>query len=74
MEKTQSYYQLHKAERSAYAKQYYKNKKQSKILDGISKKPKKYYKTWKSNQSQIADYKQYLVENDIKQVTINFSI
>jgi hypothetical protein len=74
MEKTPTYYQLHKAERSAYAKQYYKNKKQSKILEGISKKPKKSYKTWKSNQPQIEEHKQYLAKNGIKEVVVRFSI
>jgi hypothetical protein len=72
MEKKVSYYQLHKAERSIYAKNYYKTKKLK--LGNGAQKPIRHYKTWKANQPQIDEHKQYLAKNGIKEVVVRFSI
>jgi hypothetical protein len=64
-----SYYYKHRAERSAYAKQYYRAKK---LQTGGEKKIRKRYKTWKSNQALIDEHKQYIIDNDIKTVSISF--
>jgi hypothetical protein len=64
-----SYYYKHRAERSAYAKEYYRRRK---LQSGAEKKPRKHYRTWKSNQDLINQHKRYLEENQIKMVTISF--
>lgn len=64
-----SYYYKHRAERSAYAKAYYRAKK---LQTGGEKKVRKRYKTWKSNQPIIDEYKRYLQENQITSITISF--
>ena len=63
-----SYYYKHREERSAYARAYYAKRK----LAGVDKKPRKRYKTWRSNNESIQDHKKYLEENDIKIVTLSF--
>ena len=65
-----SYYYAHREERSKYAKNYYREKK---LQSGGEKKPRKRYKTWKSNQEQIAEHKKYLSDNQITSVTISFT-
>lgn len=64
-----SYYYKHRAERSAYAKAYYRAKK---LQTGGEKKVRKKYRTWKANNDKIQEYKNYLQENHIKLVTISF--
>jgi len=64
-----SYYYKHRVERSLYAKEYYKRRKNS---NSGEKKTRKKYKTWKSNNDKIQEYKQYLEENQITTVTISF--
>jgi hypothetical protein len=64
-----SYYYKHRAERSLYAKQYYRQKK---LQTGGEKKVRKKYRTWKSNNDKIQEYKQYLQENQITSVSISF--
>lgn len=64
-----SYYYKHRQERSAYAKEYYRRKKNS---NSIESKPRKKYKTWKSNNDKIQEFKKHLEENHIKLVTISF--
>jgi hypothetical protein len=64
-----SYYYKHRAERSLYAKQYYRAKK---LQTSGEKKVRKKYRTWKSNNDKIQEYKQYLQENQIRSVTISF--
>jgi len=64
-----SYYYKHRAERSQYAKEYYRRRK---LQTGAEKKPRKRYKTWKSNQNLINDHKRFLQENQITSVTISF--
>jgi hypothetical protein len=64
-----SYYYKHRAERSLYAKQYYRAKK---LQTGGEKKVRKKYRTWKSNNDKIQEYKQYLQENQITSVSISF--
>jgi hypothetical protein len=62
-----SYYYSHRAERSAYARAYYIAKKQN-----IDKKTRRKYKTWKSNMDKINEHKQYIIDNQIKSITISF--
>lgn len=64
-----SYYYKHRAERSAYAKEYYRRRK---LQTGGEKKARKRYKTWKSNNDKIQELKNYLQENQIRSVTISF--
>jgi len=64
-----SYYYKHRAERSLYAKQYYRAKK---LQTGGEKKVRKKYRTWKSNQALIDEHKQYIIDNNIKTVSISF--
>lgn len=64
-----SYYYKHRVERSLYAKEYYKRRKNS---NSGEKKTRKKYRTWKSNQDLIDEHKQYIIDNDIKTVTISF--
>ena len=64
-----SYYYKHKAERSLYAKMYYRQKK---LQTGGEKKVRRKYKTWKSNNDKIQEYKQYLQDNQITTVSISF--
>jgi hypothetical protein len=63
-----SYYYAHRAERSAYARAYYLAKKQN-----TDKKPRRKYKTWKSNMDLINQHKQYLIDNQITSVSISFT-
>ena len=67
-EKKQSYYQKHKEQRSAYAKEYYRRKKES-----VEKKPRRKYKTWRSNQDIIEEHKKYIQDNGITSITIRFT-
>ena len=64
-----SYYYKHRAERSLYAKEYYRRKKNS---NSIEKKVRKRYRTWKTNNDKIQEFKNYLQENQITTVTISF--
>ena len=64
-----SYYYKHRAERSLYAKEYYKQKK---LQTGGEKKARKRYRTWKSNMDKINEHKQYIIDNQITSVSISF--
>jgi hypothetical protein len=64
-----SYYYKNRVERSLYAKEYYRRRK---LQSGAEKKPRKRYRTWKSNQDLINQHKRYLEENQITTVTISF--
>jgi len=64
-----SYYYKHRAERSLYAKQYYRQKK---LQTGGEKKVRKKYRTWKSNNDKIQEFKKHLEENQITSVSISF--
>jgi hypothetical protein len=63
-----SYYYAHREERSAYARKYYQAKKQN-----SERKPRRRYKTWKSNGDLIYQHKQYLIDNQITSVSISFT-
>ena len=63
-----SYYYAHREERSAYARKYYQSKKQN-----SEKKPRRRYRTWKSNMDKINEHKQYLIDNQITSVSISFT-
>jgi hypothetical protein len=64
-----SYYYKNKEARSAYAKEYYKNKK---MKQGETK-PRKKYRTWRSNLDKIHEFRDYLKENEIKEVVIHLA-
>jgi uncharacterized lipoprotein YddW (UPF0748 family) len=61
-----TYYYKNKEARSAYAKAYYAAKK----LKQDEKKPRKRYKTWRSNLDKIHEFREYLKTNEIKEVTL----
>ena len=63
-----SYYYAHREERSAYARKYYQSKKQN-----SERKPRRRYRTWKSNGDLIHQHKQYLIDNQITSVSISFT-
>jgi hypothetical protein len=64
-----SYYYKNRVQRSLYAKEYYRRRK---LQSGAEKKPRKRYRTWKSNQDLINNHKQYIIDNQITSVTISF--
>ena len=61
-----TYYYKNKEARSAYAKTYYQAKK----LKQDEKKPRKKYRTWRSNLDKIHEFRDYLKTNEIKEVTL----